>query len=210
MVNVVSHDLFPTRIHEFEYTPSQYDFNNMVQYIENKKISAPLTQTEDDIHIISFFRDFKEHIIKINKGILDELGYEYEDITITNMWGNVLSPDNSTHAPHTHSNNFLSGVYYLETEVDKDAYFGNTAPIEFFDPRPQASISVPRRLKDNIYNCHKIQFDSTQNRGFIFPSWLQHWVGPNYSRRISISWNIQVNGHYGEPETLQNAYIKKK
>ena len=92
---------------------------------------------------------------------------------------------------------------HLQTE-------GETAPIEFFDPRPQASISVPRRLKNNIYNSHKVQFDSTQNRGFIFPSWLQHWVSPNYNKRISISWNIQVNGHYGEPNTLQNAYIKKE
>jgi uncharacterized protein (TIGR02466 family) len=210
MANVVSHDLFPTKIHEFEYTPLEYDFNNMVQFIENKDDSVQLSQTEDNIHIISFFKNFREFIIEINKNILDELDYDFEDITITNMWGNVLSSNNSIHAPHTHSNNFLSGVYYLQTEVDKEAYFGDTAPIEFFDPRVQASISVPRRLKNNIYNSNKIQFDSTQNRGFIFPAWLQHWVGPNYNRRISISWNIQVNGHYGEPKTLQNAYIKKE
>jgi len=210
MANVVSHDLFPTKIHEFEYTPEHYDYTNMVQYIESKNQSAPLYQTEDDIHTISFFKDFREHIIDINKNILNELEYDYEDITITNMWGNTLSSNNSIHAPHTHSNNFLSGVYYLKTEVDKEAYFGDTAPIEFFDPRPQASIFIPRRLKNNFYNSHKVQFDSKQNRGFIFPSWLQHWVGPNYYTRISISWNIQVNGHYGEPRTLQNAYIKKE
>tara|TARA_B100000780_G_C21044917_1_gene419432 strand:+ start:419 stop:1036 length:618 start_codon:yes stop_codon:yes gene_type:complete len=203
MVDVISHEIFPTRIHEFEYKPDSYQFSNMVQYIKNKDQSTPLYQTEDDIHNMSFFQDFRSHIIKINKYILDELDYDYEDITITNMWGNILSADSSIHAPHTHSNNFLSGVYYLQTE-------GETAPIEFFDPRPQASISVPRRLKNNIYNSHKVQFDSTQNRGFIFPSWLQHWVSPNYNKRISISWNIQVNGHYGEPKTLQNAYIKKE
>ena len=203
MVDVVSHDLFPTKIHEFEYTPTQYAFTNMSEYIESKDQNIPLSQTEDNLHIMSFFKDFKEHIIKINKNILKDLGYEFEDITITNMWGNILSNDNSIHSPHTHSNNFLSGVYYLRTE-------GATAPIEFFDPRPQASISVPRRLTNNYYNSNKVQFDSIQNRGFIFPSWLLHWVMPNYNRRISISWNIQVNGHYGEPKTLQNAYIKKE
>jgi len=203
MVDVVSHTLFPTKIYEFEYKPDSYEFINMMGYIETENSFNSLHQTEDDIHNMSFFKKFKEFIIKINKNILDELDYDYEDITITNMWGNILSADSSIHAPHTHSNNFLSGVYYLQTE-------GETAPIEFFDPRPQASISVPRRLKNNIYNSHKVQFDSTQNRGFIFPSWLQHWVSPNYNKRISISWNIQVNGHYGEPKTLQNAYIKKE
>ena len=57
MANVVSHDLFPTKIHEFEYTPEHYDYTNMVQYIESKNQSAPLYQTEDDIHTISFFKD---------------------------------------------------------------------------------------------------------------------------------------------------------
>ena len=52
-----------------------------------------------------------------------------------------------------------------------------------------------------------IQFDSVTNKGVIFPSWLQHWVKTNKSERISVSWNIQVKGHYGELHTLQNAYI---
>ena len=43
--------------------------------------------------------------------------------------------------------------------------------------------------------------------GLVFPSWLQHWVRPTGSERISISWNILIKGHYGEPNDLQNAYI---
>ena len=55
-----------------------------------------------------------------------------------------------------------------------------------------------------------MQFNSVTGKGFIFPSWLQHWVKTNEEERISVSWNILVNGHYGEPKTLQNAYIQKK
>ena len=50
-------------------------------------------------------------------------------------------------------------------------------------------------------------FNPTENTGFIFPSWLQHFVPTSKGERISISWNILIKGHYGEPNTLQNAYI---
>jgi len=43
--------------------------------------------------------------------------------------------------------------------------------------------------------------------GFIFPSWLMHWVPPTKAERVSISWNVIVRGDYGEPNTLQNAHI---
>ena len=52
-----------------------------------------------------------------------------------------------------------------------------------------------------------MQFQAITNVGYVFPSWLQHWVPPTEEERISISWNIQVKGYYGEPKTLQNAYI---
>ena len=101
--------------------------------------------------------------------------------------------------PHTHSNNFLSGVYYLEVG-------DNAAPIQFFDPRPQANILRPRNTP-NWKNCTMIQFNSVQGVGYIFPAWLQHWVPPTNEERISISWNIILRGDYGEPGTLQNANI---
>ena len=66
------------------------------------------------------------------------------EIEITNMWGNILRPQSQrTHAPHTHSNNFLSGVFYLKTSSD-------TSPIQFFDPRPQSNVLKPRK-KDLIF-----------------------------------------------------------
>ena len=96
---------------------------------------------------------------------------------------------------------FLSGVYYLKTS-------DYTSPIQFFDPRPQANVLIPRRSPPPIWqNAHMLQFNSVKGMGFIFPAWLMHWVPPTQDERISISWNILVRGNYGEPNTLQNAYI---
>ena len=84
----------------------------------------------------------------------------------------------------THSNNVLSGVYYLSTS-DK------TSPIQFFDPRVQAHVMKPRN-KTNWNNASMLQFNSVEGKGFIFPSWLQHEVQTNNSNddRVIISFNI--------------------
>ena len=200
MVNVRDHICFPTIIHEFNLDIPIHDKIQMVSYIKNSEIKPNGTrQTEDDINKISYFKHLKDTVINLNKGVLDKLGYEYEDIIITNMWGNLMSSGH-THSPHTHSNNFLSGVFYLQGDEI-------SSPIEFFDPRPQTGILIPRREKNNIQNSNIVAFKPTENMGLIFPSWLQHWVRPTGSERISISWNIIIKGHYGEPHTLQNAYI---
>ena len=44
--------------------------------------------------------------------VLDALALQVERIELTAMWANVLSPGES-HRPHSHANNFLSGVYWV-------------------------------------------------------------------------------------------------
>ena len=114
------------------------------------------------------------------------------------MWGNILKPG-ETHAPHTHSNNFLSGVFYLES----DAKTG----ITFVDPRPAADVLVPRKKKKTNENSNLLSYISKQNRLIIFPSWLVHWVPINNSKRdrISISFNVQIRGQVGEHHEYQSA-----
>ena len=112
------------------------------------------------------------------------------------MWANMLKKGDS-HPPHTHSNNVLSGVYYLE----------GGAPIQFFDPRPQASVLHPNLEYTTFDNSSMMQFNSQKGIGLIFPSWLQHWVPTTNKDRISISWNIILRGDYGQPHTLQNSHI---
>ena len=92
------------------------------------------------------FSNLTRTIIDVSKHILNEQGYMGE-IEITNMWGNILRPQSqrSAHAPHTHSNNFLSGVFYLKTSSD-------TSPIQFFDPRPQSNVLKPRKKEFNTLN----------------------------------------------------------
>ena len=121
-----------------------------------------------------------------------------EQIEITGMWGNILKPG-ETHPPHTHSNNFLSGVFYLESDAETG--------IIFSDPRPAADVLVPRKKTKTNENSNLLSYISKQNRLIIFPSWLVHWVPINKSKRdrISISFNIQIKGQVGEHHEFQSA-----
>ena len=102
------------------------------------------------------------------------------------------------HHSNLGSNNFLSGVFYIDAD--------NTSGITFQDPRPGANVILPRKKNDHIDNANLLHYKAKTNRIIIFPSWLVHWVPINQSQkdRISISWNIQIKGQLGERHEYQS------
>jgi len=208
MANVERHDFFPTCLYRFKHDFEENELDSMISHIDLNSLSEHNGQTvkrtgsqnQDDLQRVPTFSNLTRTITDVSKHILNEQGYMGE-IEITNMWGNILRPQSQrAHAPHTHSNNFLSGVFYLKTSSD-------TSPIQFFDPRPQANVLKPRKKEYNTLNSDMAQFNSETGYGVVFPSWLQHWVPETKDERISIAWNVIVRGKYGEPNTLQNATI---
>ena len=197
MDDVKFYRCFPTTLGQFSYYPDDTETNDMIYHISARKKNHGF-HTGDDLHTISYFDNFREKVLNVNKEYMEDLKFKYDELEITGMWANKLQVGEA-HPPHTHSNNFLSGVYYLKAS-------GETAPIQFFDPRPQANVLRPRN-EPTWENSSMLQFNSVTGLGFIFPAWLMHWVPPTQDERISISWNILVRGNYGEPDTLQNAYI---
>ena len=157
----------------------------------------PNWQSGHDLHENEVFKYFLIDISKSAFQIIDQLQYKVDGIQITDMWANVLKPG-ETHQPHTHSNNFLSGVFYLDAE--------ETSGITFQDPRPAAHVIQPSRIKTDSNNASLLNYQSKTNRIIIFPSWLVHWVPINQSTRdrISISWNIQLKGRVGEHHEFQS------
>ena len=208
MANVERHEFFPTCLYRFKHDFKDNELNSLTKHIEdnslvekNKQIiKITGSQPQNELHKIDTFANLTKTIIDATKTILEEQEYMGE-IEITNMWGNILRPQSQrAHAPHSHSNNFLSGVFYLKTSSD-------TSPIQFFDPRPQSSVFKPRKSGFNKLNSDMAQFESETGWGVVFPSWLVHWVPETKDERISIAWNIIVRGEYGEPNALQNAHI---
>ena len=102
-----------------------------------------------DLHTKQEFKNFSDLIITTGKEICVTLGYDVKDLIITDMWANVLK-QNEHHPAHTHSNNFLSGTYYLQSDQG--------ASIVFHDPRPAADVIVPRKKETNTLNASILSY----------------------------------------------------
>jgi uncharacterized protein (TIGR02466 family) len=196
MVDVIKHSLFPTIINSFEFDMDEKEYNLVINKLNNieKSRKELIIQTTDNLFID--IPKFANSIGVITEKICEDLNYKYESIEMTGMWANKLIKG-EVHPPHTHSNNIFSGVYYLE----------GGSQIQFFDPRPQASVFQTNVTKVTQSNASMLAFDSQKGAGLIFPSWLTHWVPVTDKTRISISWNILLRGDYGQPGTLQNSHI---
>lgn len=102
---------------------------------------------------------------------------------ITGCWANV-NPPGAAHALHSHPNNFLSGVYYLQVQPGADT-------INFHDPRPQAAVIRPPVTGLTACNTDQVVVPVEPGDLLIFPAWLPHSVAPNESSqpRVTISFN---------------------
>ena len=155
-------------------------------------------QSIADLHKMIIYDTLTDKILEYSKNVFDKLELKYDSFKITDMWSNVLKPG-ETHRPHTHSNNMLSGVYYVDAV--------ETSGIIFTDPRPQAGVIQPDVNKQILDNASIVKYDSATNRMILFPSWLQHYVPVNETNknRISIAFNIMFKGLVGSSTEYQSA-----
>jgi len=189
--------LFPTNIFvEENFFDGYKTLESLVrQDYESNRVNW---QSRSDLYKRKPYESFVKSVLDINAKILTSLQYEFDSFTITDMWSNILKPG-ETHKPHAHANNFLSVVYY--------PYAEETSGIVFMDPRQQANVIKPRKIKHTIDNSDVFEYNSKTNKIIIFPSWLQHFVPVNHSNkdRVSIAWNIQIKGKVGRSEDYQSA-----
>ena len=187
MVDVKTFECFPTLIHSFALKINHEPMITSLRSTENK----------DQLFLLPSFNSLVDGIIEATTQVLKKLEYSYDKIEITNMWANEMK-SGDVHPPHTHSNNFLSGVYYLNSDAETG--------IIFQDPRPAADVLVPRKKTKTNENSNLLSYISKTNRLIIFPSWLLHWVPINESNRnrISISFNVQIKGQVGEHHEYQS------
>lgn len=185
--------MFPTYVWTIEFPDelTQSINRSVLPIIEKKLGSAPqpseknlYLQTEQNLHLEPEFAELVKYIHTYADSALKFLSAEYENIQITGCWANIAGIGNS-HREHAHPNNFLSGVYYVETGPG-----GNS--IVFHDPRPQAGIMKPRVKQITLENTDHAIVEVAPGNMLLFPSWLRHSVPANQSssRRISIAFNL--------------------
>ena len=199
-MRIIKEHIFPTVLHVADNVLEPEYIDSMIEDILKGKRETETGgwQSNSNLMTNKKYKALTDKIHEVTKYIFKDLKFIYDDYFITDMWSNVLVK-NEFHKPHTHSNNVLSGVYYLQNGTTNDNKIASKADIQFYDPRPQADIITPNFTQLTKDNAHVWFFPSLVNRMILFPSWLQHYVPVNYSDtpRISIAFNVMLKGKSG-------------
>jgi uncharacterized protein (TIGR02466 family) len=144
-------------------------------------------QSDHQLHTLDEFRELVSRIMRSTATILKFLKIGNEEIELTGCWANVTARG-ASHAMHSHPNNFLSGVYYVQTWPGADT-------INFHDPRPQAGVVRPPVTELTGQNVDQVVIKVTNGTLLMFPSYLTHSVSPSESneQRISVSFNLMFS-----------------
>ncbi len=184
--------IFPTMVWANQLKPDVAARINQVflELIQSARVRNPELQpagkwqSDQRLHTSPALGEFVEIVRAGARDIMDSENLSYSDIAITGCWANIGFPG-SVHRPHSHPNNFLSGVYYVKAPQG-----GHT--IDFHDPRPQASMIFPASTKLTHFTAQKVTLNVRAGTLFYFPAWLTHSVQPNAAseERISIAFNL--------------------
>ena len=164
------------------------EYNN-VEDINSSKISKSL-YILDDLKVIktkfeNYFNDFQKKYLMYDN-----------EFKMTTSWSTKSSHLNYGNF-HNHTNNFYSGIYYID--VDED-----TGDIEFCDFSEKM---FDLKVKEyNVNNSKSWIFKPRNNMIILFPSQLHHMIHLNRSKkdRYSIAFNFFPMGKIGSSDSMIN------
>ncbi|GMQ89769.1 MAG: hypothetical protein BMS9Abin10_0103 [Gammaproteobacteria bacterium] len=191
--------LFPTFVWRIELKPEDSEvINQKIKQKLDELTAGKLNlepgekwQTEQNLHKLDEFQKLNSFVYTAARSIFDFMKIDYDDVLITGCWANI-SAIRTRHQAHTHPNNFLSGVYYVQAEKGADS-------ITVDDPRPQVATIAPPTRMNTPENARKMHLSVKAGTLLMFPSWLPHSVQANMSgqQRISVAYNLMFTS-FGE------------
>ena len=181
-------DLFPTPLWSWKVATHGDISPNVRSWTHEHTDGSGRWQSQTDLHTLEPFAPLCSFILKKAKKALKDFGADTErhgPLAITGMWVNHTTDHRFSHETHTHPNNFLSGIYYAAAPPT----MGRTA---FVDPRPGASVCMPRPKDHNGLNAMKQVLRPSEGSLIMFPAYLPHLVtsGTADAERITVSFNL--------------------
>jgi uncharacterized protein (TIGR02466 family) len=185
---IQSHFLTPIFFNEYAGISKELDIRNSKYYLPK---GGQVINLQKD----PFFKSLIDKI-KISVKFIAEHWYKAKKgykVDVVSLWVNS-NESNQYHAPHNHTNTFMSGVIMLDGVVDKNDY----PSLRFL--RPYANPIMPQVEKFNELNSNVLHFKCEKDCAAFFPSYLYHFVGVNKNKkpRISIAFDTVLRGKYGE------------
>lgn len=124
-------------------------------------------------------------------------------LRITQCWANWCTKG-QWHHKHAHPNSFISGVFYANSDQDKDRIY-------FYPSILYKQIDIPHHADNwNMFNTDSWWFPAVENQLILFPSGLQHSVDAidTDRQRVSVSLNTFPVGVVGDFHTLTECILE--
>jgi len=198
------HQLFPTPVAFFTFNRKLTDTELNFITTQPQRSNQGNTSSEDN-YIINRpeMTALREFFIKSSNEYLQEI-YQPKTKTqlrITQSWANYTQPG-QYHHKHAHPNSFVSGVFYVQTNLDSDKIY-------FFKAGYQ---QIKLKTENfNHFNSDSWWFNSISGQLIMFPSYLEHNVESVVNEgitRISISFNTFPVGTIGDNSELTELISK--
>lgn len=194
--------LFPTGVGNFELgrnlTKSELSF---IKSLERRNNSGNFTSVDNYVFNNKQLKSLHKFCLQSATTYFQELWKPKKELTlyITQSWINYTSKG-QFHHKHEHPNSFISGVFYVNADGEKDK-------IIFFNEK-YAHIKVfPTEY--NMFNSDSWWIPVSTGKLVLFPSSLEHMVESVIAdqERISLSFNTFMKGPIGENHSLTELVI---
>jgi uncharacterized protein (TIGR02466 family) len=164
-------------------------------FVKEHKILENFYQTQTLFHKLDFMTDINQFVFRSVCDFVKECQYDVKDeeIYIADSWCNVSTGNISTHTPHTHSNSFISAVYFLSAPPGSGSLY-------FLHPCMQINSIDPHHINSSVDNSTEFALDPVPGQCVIFKSSTIHGTTSNFlvnDYRISIAYTFNVK-HLGK------------
>ena len=121
----IKEQLFPTEVYICDDVLEEEYIDSMKEDILKTSTDKENWQSDPKLHLQPKYKELSNQVLNASKLVFKDKSYIYDTFEITDMWSNILKTGEN-HKPHTHSNNILSGVFYVDVPVE------NMGNIEFY------------------------------------------------------------------------------
>lgn len=190
-------------VHLFPTSVSVFNFTRNLSEEENLCFQSALDDVESNtgnkithnkqILDNSKLNELKQFLMNCIEQCLNETFEENTSLTITQSWLNITK-NGEFHHIHTHPNSYLSGVFFIQTNLDdKIMFHKNTMRSMYYQPTFKES---------NPTNSSTWWLPATQNSLILFQSDVWHSVPTTENEtRISLSFNTFFAKDFGETKS---------
>lgn len=191
------HNLFPIPIGLYELgrdlTAKELSFLKNQETRSNMGNTTSIDNTILKAKELTQLRDFIE--TKVSEYFITVYNPKHKvNLKITQSWTNYTEPG-QYHHKHAHPNSFVSGVFYIQADKNKDKIY-------FFRDGYEQIKFPPSEW--NVWNSESWWFEAETCKLILFPSSLTHMVQTVEAdqTRISLSFNTFPVGNVGEEMDL--------